>query len=723
MSTRFIFPALLGIGLLGVTGILSANDKTDTEAIQKALSKKVLEPGQALKEMQAYCRTALVPLPQPQSVAEWEKYTTRLRKQIFDNVIYRGEAARWKDLPTEPVWFDTIPGGPGYSIRKLRFEAVPGMWVPALLYVPDKLAGKVPVVMAVNGHDRNGKSADYKQARCINLVKRGMIVLNLEWLNMGQLRSPDFGHGRMNQLDLCGTSGIAPFYLSMKRGLDILLAHPHADPKRVAVSGLSGGGWQTIFISSLDTRVTLCNPVAGYSALNTRIDHAKDLGDSEQTPVDLAKYADYTHLTALLAPRHALLTYNAKDECCFEAGYALPPLLAAAEPFYKLYGKTQNLRTHINHDPGTHNYLKENREAYYKMIGDFFYAGDKTYVYPEIPYESELKTAAQLQVILPEKNAGFNTLALQLAKNLPHQQRLPGGDVATVKTWQTARRKVLESLLQVHPEGLKSFFTAPGLNSIATLNVNTKDQASPKNIELTVETNWLITGRDEGGHHKGLSVVRTTVSPSITGRAHNSQNFTLILADKGRASVAETVLASVQNSETVTVVDIPGFGECTIPNHGWLFDLVLSSQGKRPLGVASERFLQQIMSLKSVEKERKIKVVAQGPQACLVALATVARIAESSMPDAVESLELYECPASIKELLDKNVDVENAPEFFCFGLLQEFDIVQLAALCAPTQVTFVNPSERARKELAPLREIYKTLRSDHNPLTLVPVKK
>ena len=87
----------------------------------------------------------------------------------------------------------------------------------------------------------------------------------------------------------------------MKRGLDVLLALEHADPSRVAVSGLSGGGWQTIFISSLDTRVTLSNPVAGYSSFRTRARHGMDLGDSEQTPVDLAGVADYDVLTMLRA--------------------------------------------------------------------------------------------------------------------------------------------------------------------------------------------------------------------------------------------------------------------------------------------------------------------------------------------------------------------------------------------------------------------------------------
>src|SRR5258708_6468710 len=160
----------------------------------------------------------------------------------------------------------------------------------------------------------------------------------------------------MNQLDLCGTSGLAPFYLSMSRGLDLLLAHPNADPKRVAVSGLSGGGWQTIFISSLDPRVTLTNPVAGYSSFRTRIQHDKDLGDSEQTPCDLARIAHYPRPAAMMAPRPTLLTFNAKDNCCFEAGYALPPLKEGAAPFFKLHDAELALREHINEVPGDHNF-------------------------------------------------------------------------------------------------------------------------------------------------------------------------------------------------------------------------------------------------------------------------------------------------------------------------------------------------------------------------------
>src|SRR5436190_17465665 len=247
-----------------------------------------------------------------------------------------------------------------------------------------------------------------------------MLALNPEWIGMGQLKTSDYSHARMNQLDLCGTAGIAPFYLAMKRGLDILLEHPNADPERVAVAGLSGGGWQTIFISSLDTRVKLSNPVAGYSSFRTRAQFFSDLGDSEQTPCDLATIVDYAHLTAMIAPRALLLTFNYTDNCCFASPHALQPLLEAAEPIFDLFGKRKNIHAHVNYVPGDHNYGPDNREAYYRMIGEHFF--DPSFIPMETPGEPEVKDAKELDVELPADNATFNSIALALAKNLPHQK-------------------------------------------------------------------------------------------------------------------------------------------------------------------------------------------------------------------------------------------------------------------------------------------------------------
>ena len=394
--------------------------RADTAVLTALLSRPILETGTPLAEVQAFTEARVLAMPAVTTLDAWRKFADRTRRDVLEKIVFRGELARqWRDAKTQVEWLDTIPGGPGYSIRKLRYEALPGLWIPALLYLPDGVSGKIPVHLAVNGHDKEGKAAPYKQLRCINLAKRGIASLNVEWFAQGRLRTDGFVHYRMNQLDLCGVSGLAPFYLAMSRGLDALLALPYADPTRVAVSGLSGGGWQTIAISSLDLRVTLANPVAGYSSYRTRARYPSDLGDSEQTPNDLATVADYTHLTALLAGRSALLTYNAADNCCFASDHALPPLLAAAEPVFQLYGQPQRLRSHINTDPGTHNFEVDNRQAFYRMIGATFFPSDAAFNATEIPSQPEVKTAVQLEVPLPPGNLDFHQLALAASKNLP----------------------------------------------------------------------------------------------------------------------------------------------------------------------------------------------------------------------------------------------------------------------------------------------------------------
>ena len=329
--------------ILVTNGVSFSAEPLDLKA---ELSRPIITPETSLEETQVYLERRIPRLPEVKTAKEWDSLAAKWRQEVLDKVVFRGEAAKWRDHPLSVEYVGEPLRGPGYIVKKLRYECLPGMWIPALLYVPEKLAdektakdaGKVPVVLNVNGHDSNGKAADYKQVRCINLVKRGMIVLNPEWFGMGQFKQDGFSHTKMNQLDLCGSSGIAPFYLAMSKGIDLLLKHPNADPYRVAVSGLSGGGWQTIFISGLDPRVTLANPVAGYSSYLTRARYGSDLGDSEQTPCDLGKYVDYIHLTAMHAPRATLLTFNAHDNCCFAAGHALPPLLASCRPVYALFG-------------------------------------------------------------------------------------------------------------------------------------------------------------------------------------------------------------------------------------------------------------------------------------------------------------------------------------------------------------------------------------------------
>jgi hypothetical protein len=633
--------------VLGFSSAVYADPSVD---VSRMLARPVIGSDLALAEVQRYCDARVPVMPSLTTAEAWQAEADRLRREILDRVVFRGQTAAWREAPLGIEWLETIAGGPGYSIRKLRYEALPGLWIPALLYLPDVLDGRVPAILNVNGHTALGKQYPPKQIRCINQAKRGMIALNVEWVGMGQLRSGGYSHARMNQLDLCGTSGLAVFYLSMSRAIDLLLTLEHVDPDRIGVTGLSGGGWQTIVISALDQRVALSNPVAGYSSLRTRTFHQKDLGDSEQLPNDLATVADYTHLTAMLAPRPALLTYNSKDECCFESGYALPPLLEAASPVYRLLDREDALRSHVNDDPGTHNFELDNRQALYRMLGDFFFPDDADFDAAEIPSDGEVKSEAELAVELPPDNADFHSLALQLAESLPCGPLMPdaAADEAALAAWRTSARQRLRSVVAA-----KNF-------QVRALASGEQEAAGVRAVywRLMMDGDWTV--------------------PAVELVSGEPQRTAILVADQGRAAAVEDAVRLLADGYRVVAVDPFYFGESAIGSHAYQFALLVACVGDRPLGIQASQLTAAARWCRTQRQTGPVTLVARGPRTSVIALTAAALD-----PESIARVQRHDSLDSLKEAIQRNWTVNQSPELFCFGLLEAFDIPQLAALAQP----------------------------------------
>ena len=637
VKTRHHAALLLGV-LLFFNGALPTPAHAAQRDLAALLAKPIIDPNLPLDEVRAYTASRVPAIPDFTTLTAWQEFAERTRREVLTKIVFRGEVARtWRDATTRVEWLGSIPGGPGYSIRKLRFEALPDLWIPALLYQPDNLSGKIPVHLAVNGHDKDGKAAPYKQLRCIHLAKRGIASLNVEWFAQGQLRTDDFGHYRMNQLDLCGVSGLAPFYLALTRALDALLAQPYADPQRVAVSGLSGGGWQTILISSLDTRVTLANPVAGYSSYRTRAQYPSDLGDSEQTPNDLATVADYTHLTALLAGRTALLTYNAKDNCCFASDHALAPLLTAAEPIFKLYGQADRLRAHINVDPGTHNFESDNRQAFYRVINAAFYPDDPGASTQEIPASAELKTAAELTVPLPTGNLDFHQLALSASRRLPRAG--------------TATRAMLAAI--VH-------YQTPTVTAVR-IGTETHGDTQATSWRLRVGDTWTVP------------VLALTRGPV--------RGTTLIVADGGRQSAAPRIEELLATGQRVLALDPFYFGESKIAQRDFLYALLVAAVGDRPLGIQASQVAATARWARQEFATAPLALESLGPRSSVFAL-----IAAALETAAIATLQQTDALPSLHDVIRQNISVDAKPELFCFGLLESFDVPALQTLARTNRV-------------------------------------
>src|SRR5688572_4840928 len=603
--------------------------------LQDALNTRLIDSKQPVVEVQVYAGSRVPRLPVFASASEWNAYADKLRARILDEVVLRGEARSWLTAARKVEWLESIDAK-DHVLRKLRYEVIPGLWVQALMYLPSKLSGRVPVVLNVNGHERTGIATEYIQTRCIHLARSGVIAMNPEWFGRGQLDTPGFHHYAINQIDLTGTSGVALHFLAQKRALDILLEMENADSSRVAVTGLSGGGWQTIFLASLDTRVTLARPLAGYSSFVTRVQWPTlDLGDSEQTPSDLARVADYTHLTALLAPRPLEIGNNANDNCCFRADYATAPLVQAADNPYRLLNARDKLLYSTNFGDG-HNYDADNRRSFYRMLNRFFFDGRVQVPLEEAPVAA--RTAEELKIELPADNLDFNQLAVRLAASLPEPAK---------RNPEAARARLRE------------------LIGARDLNVEAEIAATAQVDGITVRR-WRLR-MDNGAW---------TV-PAVEFEPEGASGAVVLTGDEGRAKLADHVARLTGEKIRVLAIDPFYFGESTIATKGYLFSILLAALGEPPIGLQASQLAAAAKWLRTRSPGQPVRLESHGPRTSLAA-----QLAAAVWPSAVDQARTNGGFASLRVIIGQNFTADKTPELFPFGLLREFDIPQITALAS-----------------------------------------
>jgi dienelactone hydrolase len=627
---------------------ITVSAQPDPSPIPAWLGESIVDATETQKEINRFIRARIPELALPNSPTEWESVSSDLRKRILKEIIFRGAPHEWSEWKAKAVWAGALETGKGYRIRKLRYEALPGLWIPALLYEPDSISGKVPVVLNVNGHvGVPGKAIEYEQIRCINLAKRGMLALHPEWLSFGELSGKDLSHNRQAYLDLCGRSGVSVFYLAMRGGLDVLLDIPNSDSGRVAMTGLSGGGWQTILLSALDARITAIAPNAGYIGLGLRLENRGDIGDLEQNPNDLATIADYPHLTALLAPRPALLLYNEKDQCCFQSDRARNSVFEPIIPFYGLFGKRSVFEFHSNSDPGTHNYDLDNRRQFYRFIGRHFFQGEDPRE-EEIDTAGEIRSATELRVGIPESNASFYSLAHELLDQIPKRE-IPAGRPAEVDAWRKVSCNRLRVILRSIP-----------LDATGSL----VKQTSAGGIDAA----WYRLKAGEDWTVSGLALSKPGAKDTF-----------IALCDNGQHGLLEDVPTWVGAGHRVVVID-PLFLGKSAPGkvRPWQYAQMIAMAGERPLGIQVD----QVGAIARWACQKfavdKVSILADGPASQVVSLCAAALY-----PDVIRDLHISNGLSSLKDLIEEHTDYEDCPSLFCFGLLEEFDLEQLAALKEP----------------------------------------
>ena len=294
----------------------------------------------------------------PPTLDAWNRDRATLRENL---------RRAWGDWPATPAAPQPKILGElrrdGYRIEKLIFQTLPGLWMTANAYVPDR-PGKLPAVLCVHGHWRGAKQDPVVQSRCLGLAKLGFFVLVVDAFGAGERAvSKPLGeyHGDMTAATLFPVglplSGLQ-VYENM-RAVDYLLTRPEVDGARLGITGASGGGNQSMYAGAFDERFKAVVPVCSVGNYQAYLGTACCM--CEVVPGAL-RFTEEWGILGLVAPRALMVISATRDSFQFSVGEATKSL-ALTDKIFQLHGQPQNLRHAIFESP--HAYNQPMREAMY----------------------------------------------------------------------------------------------------------------------------------------------------------------------------------------------------------------------------------------------------------------------------------------------------------------------------------------------------------------------
>lgn len=310
-----------------------------------------------------FVRAQVPASPAPPATAEgWERRLASVRAGLSKAL---GRMPREDcDLEPEVLGASVVDG---VAIERLTFQSRPGVRVTANFYRPEKVEGRCAAVLSVHGHWAWARIDPHVQARCLGLAKLGYVTLAVDAFGAGERAvepAPGTYHGGLLGASLWPT-GVSLLGLQVydnRRAIDYLISRPEVDAGKLAITGASGGGNQSLYAGATDPRLAAVVPVCGVGTLESYIGTGCCVCETLAGGLTFATTGD---LLALIAPR-ALLVINAtKDAVQFSVAEARKSV-AYASMRYRALDASAKIR-HLPVESG-HDYNREMREALYGWL-------------------------------------------------------------------------------------------------------------------------------------------------------------------------------------------------------------------------------------------------------------------------------------------------------------------------------------------------------------------
>jgi len=302
--------------------------------------------------------------PDYSSVAAYEKSAEPLRAAFCQSIGYPppGEA------PPEKATFEPLGEDGLGTYYRATIPILPKVHAEGIYIVPKGVQLPVPLVIAMHGGGGSPEVALFHGGANYHDmvrggVKRGYVVFAPQHLFSAEGYPKDIRQRTDDRLRLVGTSLTAVEIAKITRSLDVILKRPEVDPNRVAMVGLSYGGYYALVTPAVDRRIKVSVCSCYYGVQEARYER-----DELSIPTDF-RFADRfslfrdSELAALICPRALQIQAGQTDGVDHrEGGKQLAPQSAAYYEKLKLPGAFEHLifeGGHEFHDESAWKFVKE----------------------------------------------------------------------------------------------------------------------------------------------------------------------------------------------------------------------------------------------------------------------------------------------------------------------------------------------------------------------------
>ena len=477
-------------------------------------------------------------LAQPLSPAQWQATLASRRAQWLEML---GLAPLPERTPLHVTVTGELDRG-GYVVEKIHFESIPGAHVTANLYRPARPTGRLPAVLFLCGHSPQGKAAPSYQSNARWFGEHGYVCLDVDPVQVGEGQGVHAGTYRDGRWDWI-SRGYTPAGMEVwngMRALDYLETRPDVDPKRIGLTGLSGGGAISWFLAAADERVRVVSPVCQTGSIGrVAADRSLDGHCDCAFWINTQRWC-FPDLGALIAPRPFLGASGSDDILWRPTAFHDVARRIGAQ--YAALGVPNNYA--LVEDTTPHGYTPKLRRAIFTFFNTHL-RGDPTPVQDDVT--AFLEPEANLRVFGGKLPAGDTMRRMDELLVPPTVVALPDDEAQWRMQQTTALARLCTTVFRQVPADI---MPTPGevREDGATPEgdvFRTFDFATPDGLALAVKTRRLRadTGR----------------APTIVFAHPPSARMNFLLGNRQRPAFApEFTLASVEVRNTAATSTGPG---------------------------------------------------------------------------------------------------------------------------------------------------------------------